>query len=256
MNVHLSQEDLVSVYYGDEPANGHLRECADCRESLDQLTRVLDAVREVPEPARPADYSDRVWRNIEPRLDQQDAPIVLQPAARPGSSRAGWRKFALPATIAAMLMIAFQLGRYMPVEKREPGIVATSEQESGPRVLDTALGHHLERSRMILVELVNSPDRPKVNIAAERHVAEDLLESNRLYRQTASQVGEVGVEETLDDLERILLEICHSPDTVPAETIESLRKRLESLELLFRVRVLESQIRDRLESSALPESTL
>lgn len=130
------------------------------------------------------------------------------------------------------------------------------EQEGSERVLDTALGAHLERSRMMLVDLVNSPDQARTNIATERLVAEDLLESNRLYRQSAAQVGAPGLEDTLDDLERILLEISHSPETVPADTIESLRKRIESLELLFRVRILESQIRGRRESAALPESSL
>jgi hypothetical protein len=90
----------------------------------------------------------------------------------------------------------------------------------------------------------------------ERRLAEELLENNRLYRQTAAQVGEAGFEETLEDLERILLEISHSPDTVEASDIESLRRRIASLELLFRVRVLESQIRGRREAVLLPESSL
>jgi hypothetical protein len=172
------------------------------------------------------------------------------------SRRPAWKRVAIPASIAAMLAIAFQLGRYMPAEPVVTTIVVQESEESAGRVLESQLGRHLERSRRVLVELVNSPDSPSWDISAERRMAEDLLENNRLYRQTANQVGQSGLEETLEDLERILLEISHSPDRVPAETLESLRRRIESLELLFRVRVLESQIRGRREAALLPESNL
>ena len=247
MNGHFTQEELISIYYGEASPGAHFDECDQCRAEYSRLAEVLDSVRSVPTPARPDDYGAEVWRRIEPRLDREPS--------RPIDIRSGWRRFAVPAAIAAMLVIAFQLGRYMPANQ-PVAEVAVAEQRGSARVLDTALGSHLERSRMMLVDLVNSPDQARTNIAPERLVAEDLLESNRLYRQSAAQVRAPGLEETLDDLERILLEISHSPETVPAETIESLRKRIESLELLFRVRILESQIRGRRESAALPESSL
>ena len=111
-----------------------------------------------------------------------------------------WRR---PLQLAAMLVIAFQLGRYMPTEPERPVVVITESPESAGNLLESELGRHLERSRRVLVELVNSPDAPSWNITAERETAEDLLENNRLYRQTASQVGQTGMEDTLEDLERI-----------------------------------------------------
>jgi len=247
MSGHLNQEEMILSYYGEASRGAHFEECQQCRAEYSRLAEVLDSVCTVPVPARPDNYGAEVWRRIEPLLDREPS--------RPVDIRAGWRRLAVPAAIAAMLVIAFQLGRYMPANQ-PTAEVATMEQEGSERVLDTALGAHLERSRMMLVDLVNSPDQARTNIAPERLVAEDLLESNRLYRQSAAQVGARGLEDTLDDLERILLEISHSPETVPADTIESLRKRIESLELLFRVRILESKIRGRRESAALPESSL
>jgi hypothetical protein len=248
MSGHLNHDELVLVYYGEAGAGEHLESCDICRTEYERLALLLDSVRSVPAPLRPGDYEGRVWAALEPKLGVSLAPIPFRHPA--------WKRVAIPASIAAMLVIAFQLGRYMPAEPDAPSVAVVETEEGAGRVLESALGRHLERSRRVLIEVVNSPDSPNWDISAERLVAEDLLENNRLYRQTAAQVGQSGLEETLEDLERILLEISHSPDTVPAETLESLRRRIESLELLFRVRVLESQIRGRREAAQLPESNL
>jgi hypothetical protein len=206
---------------------------------------VLERVRAIPVPEPASAFPERLWSRIEPRLGGLPRPI----------RRPGWRRYAAPAAIAAMLVIAFQLGRYVPAE-RPPDTTALVQPEAGDRVLDTALGNHLERSRKVLAELVNSSGGASLDISAERLLAEDLLEYNRLYRQSAAQAGAASIENTLEDLERILLEVSHSPDTVPAGTLDSLRTRIESLELLFRVRVLESQIRGRRTAAPFPESSL
>jgi hypothetical protein len=245
MTGHLQQEELILLYYGEAPPSAHLRDCTACRAEYDRLVEVLESVRTLPVPEPPEDHGGRVWRSLEPRLS---APVL-------SIRRKSWQRFAIPAAIAAMLVIAFQLGRYMPAEQA-PQTAAMPAPGGSERVLDTALGNHLERSRMVLVELVNSPESASMNISTERVMAEDLLEFNRLYRQSAAQAGDPYIEETLEDLERILLEITHSPDTVPAETIDSLRRRIESLELLFRVRVLESKIRGRRQAAPSPESSL
>jgi len=53
-----------------------------------------------------------------------------------------------------------------------------------------------------------------VNIATEQRRAEDLLQENRLYRQTALQEGDTGLASVLDELERVLLDVAHSPEQV------------------------------------------
>ncbi len=96
------------------------------------------------------------------------------------------------------------------------------------RVLLVAVGDHLERSQMVLVELVNAnPDR-KMDISDEQKWAEDLLVANRLYRQTAARTGDENVAVVLEDLERVLVEIAHSPSTLSREELAEIRKRIES----------------------------
>jgi len=56
---------------------------------------------------------------------------------------------------------------------------------------------------------------------------------------------------TLDELERVLLDIANSPDEVTPAQFESLQKRIESKGILFKVRVVNQDLRER-EKAARP----
>ena len=113
------------------------------------------------------------------------------------------------------------------------------------RILLVAVGEHLERSQMVLIELKNATGNGSVDISAERDWAQELVPANRLYRQAAQRAGEPGVASVLDDLERVLVEIATSPDRLENTGLEELRQRIEAQGILFKVRVVGSQMRER-----------
>ena len=97
---------------------------------------------------------------------------------------------------------------------------------------------------MMLLEVVNSsPEESGATPDPSR--AEELIATNRLYRQTASRSGDAGVTDVLEQLETVLLEIARSPAPLSAEEQESLRQRIEGQGLLFKVRVLSSRLREQ-----------
>ena len=49
----------------------------------------------------------------------------------------------------------------------------------------------------------------------------------------------------LDDLERILLNISHSPNEISAEDLASLQHQIEAQGILFKVRVIETQVQEK-----------
>ena len=51
----------------------------------------------------------------------------------------------------------------------------------------------------------------------------------------------------LDELERVLLDITHAPARISPEELEKLRQRLESEGILFKVRVVGSNVRQQTE---------
>jgi hypothetical protein len=115
-----------------------------------------------------------------------------------------------------------------------------------------AVGEHLGRSEMVLVELANAEPldakQKQVNISAEQRRAEDLLEENRLYRQTALEQGDAGLANVLDELERVLLDVAHSPQSVTPAQLQTIRQRIETRGILFKVRVVGKELQQREES--------
>jgi hypothetical protein len=111
------------------------------------------------------------------------------------------------------------------------------------RVLLLALSNYLDRSQIVLSEVANAPDGG--DIANERRSAEDLVTENRLLRQTAAKSGDPARAQLLDELERVLMEIAHSPSDTSAPEMESLRNRIEAQGLLFKIRVVGSNVRQK-----------
>ena len=108
-----------------------------------------------------------------------------------------------------------------------------------------AVGDHLDRTEMILVELANTRAEGKVDISAERDFAQTLVNENRLYRQTAQRDKDPEIANVLDQVERVLIDIAHHPDSVSGKELEELQQRIESQGVLFKVRV---KARSRAES--------
>ena len=49
----------------------------------------------------------------------------------------------------------------------------------------------------------------------------------------------------LEELERVLVEVAHQPPDASAKEMERIRRRIEDRGILFKVRVIESQVRER-----------
>lgn len=232
---HLSEEELVLHYYGEPAgdAGGHIEACVECRASFESLSRVLKAMDSFEAPERPEAYGSRVWNRIAPQL------------ARPRwSGLAAWlapRRLVVAAAMAALLIGAFLAGRVSQRRQQTAGLSAPVRE----RIMLVAVGDHLERSQMILVELANNESKGPVDISEEQHRAEDLISENRLYRQAALHSGDRKVSSVLDELERVLLDIVHSPSTLDSAEFEQIRRRIESEGIVFKIRVLGSNLRER-----------
>jgi hypothetical protein len=111
------------------------------------------------------------------------------------------------------------------------------------RILIASVADHLDRSERVLTDIVNAPARS--DISAAQAWAEDLLTTNRLYRQDAVEAGEQSMAAVLDDLERSLVEIVHSPSQITAADLEQIRRRIDAAALLFKVRVMGDELRQR-----------
>jgi len=243
---HLSEEQLIAYQDGEssgrDAAAAHINSCAQCQAELHRLSEMLTAYQALPLLDPGEDYGRRVWQQIAPRLKEKRNrwwQVFIEP-----------RRLTAAALVATLLLVAFLAGR---VSKRVTpvgeGVTTTDAAHIRERVLMLAVGEHLGRSEMVLMEIANAEPEGasvrQVNLSSQRRRAEDLLEENRLYRQTALQEGDTGIANVLDELERVLLDIAHSPGNVTPAQFKSIRQRIDDDGLLFKVRVLTKEIERR-----------
>ena len=243
----------------------HLDTCADCAlvvADIQQIVREAAALGPLEPPAH-------VWQNIAQSLAQSQGDSRQSAGARPEPTAQSpqpevhgpwhWRNFAWPLATAALVVLAFLTGRFVH-ERAQPfdgtqgsqsasqHVAATAQPANAnradvrERVLLIAVGDHLERSQMVLVELAHAETRSRLDISAERQLADDLVASNRLYRQTAQEMGQKNVASLLDELERVLVEVARGPSTVSMRQLADIQQRIESQGILFKVKVIGSEI--------------
>jgi hypothetical protein len=239
--VHLTDDDLILHYYGEQPAGSiaageHLAQCSHCGAAYARLQQVMAAV-EQSRPPEPGEGFERVvWARLHPDLTKHQAGWLAWWVFSPA-------RLALIAAVALLVTGAFLAGRLSkPVPAAAPRALAGADIRE--RVLLADLGDHLDRSEAMLVELV-SGEGGAAAIAAERGRAEQLVSDNRLYRQTAAATGNAGLVTVLDELERVLVDVAASPDVVSASDVEEVRRQIDANGLLFKVRVLSSDVRER-----------
>lgn len=236
---HLNEEQFILYYYrepgGVQDVEGHLAVCEECRKSFEKFRTLLDGISAPPVPERDEQYGAEVWQRVRKHLPERrgwDWAALFQP-----------RRLIALGTVAALIVVAFLAGRFWP----RPGVPSSQpiSRQARERVLLVAVGDQLDRSQMLLVELLNAPKDGKVDISDEQRRAEDLVSANRLYRQTAARTGDATVDLLLDDLERTLLEIAHSPSTLTSAEFDRFRRRIEARGILFKVRIVGAQVRER-----------
>ena len=238
---HLNEEQLVAHYYHDDDApaaaESHLGECTECRLQYETIRRVLTLVTDAPMPERGDHYTDEVWTRLRWKLGAR-------------KRRMRWTSFV---AAAAVLAIAFFAGQWWnsrrgqapsPVSqiastKPVRGQAGAPVLHGNDRVLLVVVSDHLESSERMLAELANANPKETFELSSDR--AADLVASNRMYRQTAATRGDQRIESLLSDLEPILAELAHAGKTLSPDELASIQKRIESKQLLFKVRIVSAQ---------------
>jgi|SRR5262245_34273116 len=255
MSRHYAEDDLILYYYGEgrrrPDIERHLDECAACAATYREIAGTLSLVIEPPLPERGDQYGLEVWQRIRHQLPDQELPWW--------SLWFRGERLMLVGAAAVLVLAAFIAGRYLPRERTEsqPMVARTTiSPNSAPgedrapgnkgerqRILISAVMDHFDRSARVLTDVMNTS--ASRDISTEQRWAEDLLTTSRLYRQDAEAAGEQSVASVLDDLERSLLEIVHSPSPISAADLEQIRRRIDLAALLFKVRVLSDGLRQR-----------
>jgi hypothetical protein len=247
---HYSDDDLTLYYYGEGRRRAtierHLEGCASCAAVYREIAATLGMIAAPEVPERGDQYGLEVWQRIRHTLPERPEPWWAAFFQRD--------RLVFAGAAAMLLLVAFVAGRVwprQPVDAPATGAVQTASGAPGSiaagdsrqRILLTSVAEHLDRSERVLTDIMNAPDRS--DISSEQRWADDLLTTSRLYRQDAEDAGEQSVAVVLDDLERSLLEIVNSPSKISAADLEQIRRRIDAAALLFKVRVMSDELRQR-----------
>ncbi len=242
---HLSDDQLLLYHYHDgddiEVAERHLTSCAECRSRLVDIEEVLKLVGAPSIPERGPDYGSEVWNRIRAELPEL-TPREHWWLAIPHWTWAG--------AVAVLLVGVFLLGRYSS-QKQSPinestnagTTTASPAQQVRERVLLLAVGDHLDRTQMLLIELSHASEPGEIDISGQRQRAVELANANRLYRTTAQNVGDPSIVTLLDELERVLLQLGHQPSRLTARDLKRIQDSIQSQGILFKVRVVRANVR-------------
>jgi hypothetical protein len=242
----VTDEDLILYYYGEAAEVGlRIEDSPELRDRFQALCKVLDSVVEPAIPELHSSYGASVWHRLAPELEGSHARFWDRDLFRPR------RQWALLAAMALLVVAAFVTGRLWPRQQVEVTVVAYEGQE---RILLLSLADHLERSEMLLLELANAETDGELDIANERQLAGRLRSESRLYRQAAGQSGQADVAAVLEQVERVLVEVANSPETISSSDLQQLRMLLEEGSLLFKIRVVGSRVRQEGREIKPPES--
>jgi hypothetical protein len=228
-------------YYGDAEeaaeVERHLTACPDCRAEFARVQSMLQQIEplEVPEPS--AGFEKKTWLNLRDRLPEKGS--FLKRLLRPSPP-----KWAFAGVMVLLLAAVFLAGRFWP-RPGQPIAQQPPVQANPQRVVLVAVGDHLERSQMLLVEIMNADAKGPINFSNEQAEARELLDSNHLYRVSSQQAGDPQVARLLDQLGRVLAEIANGPADVSPEDLQQVRHTIQSEGLLFKVRVVGSEVNSR-----------
>jgi hypothetical protein len=246
---HYSEDDLILYYYGEGHRRAdierHLDACGSCAAGYRQIAGTLSMITAPETPDRNDRYGLEVWQRIRHQLPEQD------PAWWPAWLR--WDRLAFATVAAAVCIVvvaAFVAGRLSQRQGLLRPTITTADtvaSDAGTRVRMAVIGDHLERSERVLLDVMNASGArgAHIDVSDAQAWAADLIDDNRMYREAAARAGDTMIADVLDDLERNLLEIVHGPSALTPAQLEQVRVRLDAAALLFKVRVLHDELRER-----------
>ena len=258
------QEALLEHLLGDQELPPETLQDPEVAARLDELEQVLAMAEQAPVPSRPDDYGTQVWKRLESQLP---GPSESFSGSGDASRARNIRRFGQLAAAVFLVLVGFWAGRLQnPVsvvgentvskntvsentvaEAGQAGSDIDIDDEARERLLLAALGKHLGQTERLLTEVSNASFSPEASPnstdgPSEQDWAEELLRTNRLYRQAAQRAGQTRIAALLAELEPIFLELAHAPAD---DELDDLKRRVDEKSLLFKVRITEGRLAKR-----------
>jgi anti-sigma-K factor RskA len=244
----IRDDDLILYHYRDGLAPEQLAgieqalsASSELRDRYAAIERTLARVDAMPMPIADADFAQRLWRKLEPRLLADAAPRrswrdhlqVIHAWMSP--PRLAW---AAACVVALAVGLGFYAGRH---SAPTPDAIAQSRADAAAlRVLDAYVAVHLRATEGVLLTASNSDSAELLD--GNRELAASLVDANRLYAVAATRAGNTRLADFLRQLEPVLISLANPSQSAPIQPTEGLRDYLHATDLLFQVRATQARL--------------
>jgi hypothetical protein len=251
----------------------HVAACAECRQALEELAMIRQALAARPAVSAPPDgdwsgfmtrlttavAAERVIGARDPRdpLEPSGPSMDLREAPAGGSRRTATFHaapyLAMAALVALVTMsVAYVArtgwGRDRPaapgVASVSPpagsGAVAPASDPDRAATIEWAFAllseQHLERSKLVVLGLANK-DAQRVRLEDweyERELASSLLTDTRLYRMAAEERGLKTIADVMRDLELVLLQTSLAAESGPGD-LAQIQRLIDKRDLVTKI---------------------
>lgn len=250
------QQELLMLYLMNELDTQEADELERRLESdkkLQEEYQLLEQSFQLVKDEVPSDPGPQYWRTfysrLQPRLKKGN---VLKRVFDWIAPRHGLQFAGALATLAIVFIITglFIYQYIAPAGPRPTVYNTTVKIKHVEGFLESVASEHLERSRLLLQEMVNissNEDDLSERLAETRIRGERLLSDNRTYRQAAIKQHDPKLEALLDELESILLDIANLEPDAADYVLPSLQRRILRKNLLIKIEVIN--LNDELDTS-------
>jgi hypothetical protein len=257
--------DVILYFYDEMDAierartTAHLRECAVCRQRLDELQAIRRALASSPQVDAPPAGD---WSGFMRRLDAAVKPArrSVPPVAVLERRRGAWtvrQVVALAAMVALVTIGVVTAARFRAAAPAGAPAVASNGETSlavpsaataatdatrnAEQSLREISAEHLERSKLVVLGLATrDPEHTSADDwQYERRLAGTLLSDTRLYRLAAQDRGVSDVAHVMRDLETVFLEASLS-DSSDKDALERVQRLIDKRGLVVKMQVMSN----------------
>jgi hypothetical protein len=246
--------DYLSGALAKEPSTEveqHLAKCRRCSLEAEDL-RVAMAVVPRPEEKPSAERPEHFWvafaNQVEQSIAQQQVPAGVPKVSFLDYLRSAlvYQRRSLVAigsglAIVAAVVVVRQVSS-PPVDEGFQTLVEETQELDESRAVNVRFSRYLRTSKILMVGLMNmkTDDSEPIDLSVERELSRELVREARVLSQMPLDERAMAL---IRDLEKILIELANIEEEYDLPDVEILRAGIKQENLLFKLRMGESQYR-------------
>lgn len=226
--------------------NTHLSDCDNCHREFEQLKATLNTMEQRTQRDPGTEFWENYWEQLQRELTSSEQTSKNMKFRKQindwlGSFKIHPRPALQFAFAVAFIVLGIYIGKwiYAPSNRQIP-IADHSVTEPDAQRVDTRTVRYLERSKLLLLGLVNfdasSDDLQGLNFQHQQKISRELIHEAKFLKQQNS--GYL-LSSLITDLEVILLQIANLESTNDINGIELIQSGIDRKAILLKINLEE-----------------